>query len=975
MSQHRDGSSDGDKRPPLKRGIAEVVDAKESEKCDLANALLFGELCRRLESVSMARGTDRKREILFDERWLPSTQSLYPVIRLVLPQIEKDRARYGLAEKKLAGLYDKTMSMCQESRKQLAYHTGKDRSTFGASDLGVTIKEIMEREQQKTPSFQASIKDANDFLDKLARNSGDARAQEQAVRAARHFFTPLEHKWLARIICGEMKTGLKERGVLNAIRREAYSKFEQGLGLRDICAMQETPLPKTIIEVGRPFLPMLAHSFKSNWQKRDQFAAAEKELGGDPFLVDEKLDGNRILCHVDARRNIYSMFSRNITVQDDKHTSEYLPVFKRALEQLRCESCILDGELIVYDSGDPRQKTLPFGSNLTIAHFERDGANTSQQRGPPPSGWTQREFDDARLRYVCFDLIHIDGEDLVSRPLSERRARLSQLLANQEDSDRITLCRHKTYEDDDNGAVDEDPARPGPKVGAERTVVSAKHRSSRGRSVLMEYYEAVVAQGGEGVVVKNLKAPYEFGKRSAHWLKIKPDYVNARTVDCVIVGGYWSTQQRGGARFGQIGAFLLAVRDATTKKYATLCKVGTGYTGDEHRAVMKKVGQDNWGPLDPLPEWWFGETLLSGSEKPDRLIQDISRSVVLEVKIYEMVKSTSYAAGATLRMPRVQRLRFDKTPSEIDTTDDVASILRAPKHLVTQSPTTASPSDSIRKKKRKVSPGDRLAIDYVEHAKLRRKGKKIFVVHREGDEAEESEPMEFLVLPHAKSGDAEIERLIAANGGRPVVLAGKDVLVVGVLGKDKLRVELAKDNGNESILDAAWIKLCSKAGRFLHPRPYDYIVMSRQDSERMKRQFDPIIGTHLSLPESSPDQLLVCFEHAKRNRIDSHFYTRQLDLLPDELELRRSAVDELRSAHANHIPKVLRLHGLSFLVSQSVTAYKPLLEWFGASVVTDASKAVVPLTHALVAHADDKRPTLPVKVVNPAWIETTLASY
>lgn len=912
--------------------------APEHEKWDEANALLFGTLCCKFELIAAMRGRTRDKLLVlfnFEENWLPKAQSLFPIMRLVLPQLEKYRLKYGLLEKSLAQLYKKALTLSRANQRLLEFHTGETRDSFGGSDLGPTIKTILESEMGISKRFEATIKDANDYLDALAYDD----CQEKTLRVWKIKFTPLEHKWLVRIICGQLKIGMKETCALNFVIHGGYDLYKNGQDLQSICALVASGDHKTVeIDLFKRFSPMLATGFAS---ADDQFDEVQKKVGSAGFLVDEKVDGHRYLCHKGGGR--IEFYSR--TKID--HTETYGPILHQAVENLACETCILDGELVVVDSADPRLPKLPFGNEVTVALLER---GVVKEKQPVPEGWTERMLCDARLRYICYDMLYLDGECLTKLELRYRRRRLSELLEKSPSSlERLAMVQHDMYDDD-------------------RPLYSPEER----RTALVKLYDSVVAEGGEGVVVKKLDSPYVCECRK-YWFKIKPDYDNARIIDAVVVGGFWSTMVRG-ARTGKMGNFLCSVLHPESQKYASLVQVGSGYNAQEHSEILGAIGEDNWTSVcsqDEPPSWWHG-AFVTGDKKPDKIVKSVEDSVVLELKCYEVLPSTKYSAKATLRIVRVNRVRRDKSPRQVDTTETIEAYLRAPKHLSRHPRPRDSPGKKKRRSSAAVDPCLSVAIDHVSHKQLRMAGKQIFVGKDTG------QPLKFVVWRNVKLRTTSdtltkpaIEKLIAANGGMimaTAVASVTDFCFVSSPGSDLLLLDIETRRAERTVLDAAWIARCVVLGRYVEPRPRDYLSASKGDALHLALHYDPLIGASLSSRRETPAELKACFYHASANRATSNFYRGS------------EASPRMLSRHLDHIrdlfaPRVmtLKLRGFTFLVAPNTAVYQPLLAWFGAVVVFQLNTSDPP-THALILQGDPQPGNLPerVQVLTPACLYATV---
>lgn len=252
------------------------------------------------------------------------------------------------------------------------------------------------------------------------------------------------------------------------------------------------------LRLGTPLAPMLAASA----------ATAEEALvtTGTPALADTKLDGVRIQVHRDGDQ--VAVFSRSLDVLTDR-----MPEVVAAVRQLPASRMVLDGEAIALDpTGRPR----PFQETAAIAAERQRGTS-----GTP------------RLSPYFFDVLHLDGADLLDAPLSERIEALA-------------------------GAI------PDHLLVARRTVAEVPE--------LAAALTAAVSDGQEGVVVKSLTAPYDAGRRGGAWVKLKPRH----TLDLVVLAAEWGH----GRRSGWLSNLHLGARDPRTGGFVMLGKTFKGLTDE-----------------------------------------------------------------------------------------------------------------------------------------------------------------------------------------------------------------------------------------------------------------------------------------------------------------------------------------------------------------------------------------------------------
>jgi DNA ligase 1 len=249
------------------------------------------------------------------------------------------------------------------------------------------------------------------------------------------------------------------------------------------------------LELFRPLAPMLAST---------SAGVGDAMEGLSEALVEHKLDGARIQVH--RRGDDIAIYTRNL-----RDITARVPDVTAAVQALPVTSVVLDGEVLVLrDDGRP----LAFAE--TMSRFGSDDAEALAAA--------------AALRPFFFDVIHLDGEDLLDEPLARRR----EALVHAAPDARI----------------------PGRVVGS---VAEAD-------AVLTEALDA----GHEGVMVKTLTAPYEAGRRGSAWRKVKP----VHTLDLVVLAVEWGS----GRRRGWLSNLHLGARDPDGGGFVMLGKTFKGMT-------------------------------------------------------------------------------------------------------------------------------------------------------------------------------------------------------------------------------------------------------------------------------------------------------------------------------------------------------------------------------------------------------------
>ena len=435
---------------------------------------------------------------------------------------------------------------------------------------------------EPAPEATLTPVEVHQALDRLAAMSGPG-SQETRAAGVRDLFgraTADEQHWLRGVLTGNVRQGALDALVqeaiaaasgvrITAVRRAAM--LAGGTVPIVVMAMTggEEELAEVGLKVGRPVLPMLASTAP------DVAAAMAKAGGAGPVAVDVKLDGIRIQVHRDGDDVVIA--TRSL---DD--ITERLPEVAAVVRALPSRRVILDGEAIALDDqGRPRP-------------FQETASRTAQAVGGG---------SEVAVTPYFFDLLHVDDDDLLDVPASERLQRLDALVPEEHRVPRL---------------VTDDPA------AAEAFAHDA------------------LARGHEGVVVKSLSIGYAAGRRGAGWVKVKP----VHTLDLVVLAVEWGS----GRREGLLSNIHLGARNPD----GTFTMLGKTFKGMTDEMLAWQTERFAALAVDP-------ETIR------DHYVVPLRPEQVVEIAFDGLQRSTRYPGGLALRFARVVRYRDDKSADEADT--------------------------------------------------------------------------------------------------------------------------------------------------------------------------------------------------------------------------------------------------------------------------------------------------------------------
>lgn len=474
-------------------------------------------------------------------------------------------------------------------------------------------------------SHKLSIEQVYEALVHIEQISGTGSQEEKSNQLEKLLLQVSSNaaKYIVRIVLGKLRLGFSDMTLLDAfswmlvqskklknqieaaynncvdIGLVAYHLVEGGIdGIKDIQ-----------VTLGVPIRPASAERLAS---AEDIFT----KLGH--CVAQLKLDGFRVQIHIDKSKGKkqVNFFSRHLNDMSDMFPDLIIPLLDLPVETVICE-----GEAICYDANTGN--FLPFQE--TVKRRRKHGIEKAATEYP--------------LQVYLFDVLYLNGHEVMSKPHYERRALLEKICINQTDDSVVQVIQEKKIE-------------------------NAK--------ALQEYFLSAIDQGLEGLVVKRPDAVYQAGKRNFNWIKLKRSQGGQLrdTLDCVILGYYAGRGRR--AQFG-IGAFLVGLYNAAKDEFETIAKIGTGLKDDQWIDLKQKCDAIS---VQKKPK----EVICPKELYPDVWVDP---QIVCEIYADEITISPTHTAGKTeqtsgyaLRFPRFLQYREDKGANETTTVKELKELYK-----------------------------------------------------------------------------------------------------------------------------------------------------------------------------------------------------------------------------------------------------------------------------------------------------------
>jgi DNA ligase I, ATP-dependent (dnl1) len=335
---------------------------------------------------------------------------------------------------------------------------------------------------------------------------------------------------------------------------------------------------------------------------------------GPRFVAEYKYDGERVQIH--KKGDSFTLFSRSL----ENITHHYPDLIDNLKGVIKVNEAIIEGEIVAINplTGE----MLPFQE---LMHRRR-----------------KYEVEKAAEEYptvvYLFDVIYVDGEELIDQPLLKRKESLERIV-NTNEAIRFTVGKIITNEED-----------------------------------FISFFNEAVSSGCEGLMCKSIKdeSVYKAGSRGFLWIKFKRSYQSkmVEPIDVVIVGGFYGT----GRRAGKLGGLLVAIYDNKNDVFKTICKLGSGFTDED----LEKLP----GILEPYKIDHIHPRVISKVEAdvwyvPNFVIEIIGDEITLSPIHTAAYGVITKDAGLAVRFPRFTgRYREDKKPEDATTEEEIIEMYK-----------------------------------------------------------------------------------------------------------------------------------------------------------------------------------------------------------------------------------------------------------------------------------------------------------
>jgi DNA ligase-1 len=488
-------------------------------------------------------------------------------------------------------------------------------------DLGLTASNILKIKTQTTfTAEKITVERVYETLFKIAKlkGKGSQDLKMKHIASLLNDATPLEAKFVLKILLGTLRLGIAENTVMDALaiaftgkkenRVQIENAYNVSSDLGKVSLIVATDgideIKKFKISLFSPIRPMLADRVQS---EKDVIKKMPEQ-----FIAEYKLDGERVQIHKQSDKIV--LFSRRL----ENITQYYPDIVERIGKTLNVNEGVFEAEIVPVNENTG--EFLPFQE---LMHRRR-----------------KYKLDKAVSQYPItvnfFDVLYYDKKDCLNLECSERRKILEQIVHEDNFSKLVPMLFVKNENE------------------------------------VEDFLENSINAGCEGLMLKAPNAPYRAGMRGSNWLKLKREYRNelGDSLDLIVVGAYFGR----GRRTGLYGTLLLATYNPENDNLPSICKVGTGFTDESldqlYQILSNKVTLKKNPRIvsEMKADIWF---------EPELVLEIVASEITLSPIHKTGLDLIRKSSGFALRFPKFTgKIRYEKAVEDASTGEEVFALYK-----------------------------------------------------------------------------------------------------------------------------------------------------------------------------------------------------------------------------------------------------------------------------------------------------------
>ncbi|XP_012285410.1 DNA ligase 4 [Orussus abietinus] len=720
----------------------------------LASKIEFKKFCEILERITRLKGNAKLEELrrFIDlvrqlaaklKNKIPDADiSMFPLLRLLLPQLERERGPHGLKEKTLANLYIRVFCFGKNSQnaKKLTNYKAPSSDKSHVGDFADCVYWVM-RTRLPDVKTSRSIEEINTFLENVAARNAANQSKDQEFQIITREISAFELKWLTRIILKDLRLGMGQKRIFEAFHPDAEDLFDVTSSLRKVCEKLSDPKIRARfgIEIFTHFKPMLLERCKIE-EIGKLFGKGDQSV----YFVQTKYDGERSQLHMkDGKFKYFTRMGFDISSNQGYGETKDAGFLSRKIASLvnpNCHSIILDGELMGWHKINKK-----FGSKGMAFDVKKLSPTSHHQ----PC-------------FVAFDIVMYNDQLLVNLPLKERLKLLDTAFSEEE----------------------------GVLVKSESKIISK-------REELLQLFNVSLDNNDEGIVLKRSESLYVPKIREGSGCyKIKAEYSDGlvQDIDLVILGGFYGE----GKCRGVVNSFLVgaacppAQPGGKPTEFQSVGAVSSGIAKEKLNELLNKF-QEHWAAK--APPGVVGPRVCP----PDLWIHP-EHSTVLQIRATEIIRCPDHPIGYTLRFPRVMKVRDDKPWDDACTTTQFLSLIQTSgvvQKLTKRHATVEDIDDAPRKKVPRVL---RLKEIKIQGSYDEPRASEVVRLTRLFDGKEVC-----VINGNEKLTKSDVERILLDHGARVVKNAGPSTFCVIVGDPKKVKPQILIKSERYDVANLDWL--------------------------------------------------------------------------------------------------------------------------------------------------------------------------
>ena len=488
-------------------------------------------------------------------------------------------------------------------------------------DLGLTASNILKIKTQTTfTAEKITVERVYETLFKIAKleGKGSQDLKMKYISSLLNDATPLEAKFVLKILLGTLRLGIAENTVMDALAIAFTGKKENRVQIENAYNVSSDlgkvsliiatdgidEIKKFKISLFSPIRPMLADRVQS---EKDVIKKMPEQ-----FVAEYKLDGERVQIHKQSDKIV--LFSRRL----ENITQYYPDIVERIGKTLNVNEGVFEAEIVPINENTG--EFLPFQE---LMHRRR-----------------KYKLDKAVSQYPItvnfFDVLYYDKKDCLNLEYTERRKILEQIVHEDNFSKLVPMLFVKNENE------------------------------------IEDFLENSINAGCEGLMLKAPSAPYRAGMRGSNWLKLKREYRNelGDSLDLIVIGAYFGR----GRRTGLYGTLLLATYNPEKDNLPSICKVGTGFTDESldqlYQILSNKVTlKKNPRIVSEMEaDIWF---------EPELVLEIVASEITLSPIHKTGLDLIRKSSGFALRFPKFTgKIRYEKAVEDASTGEEVFALYK-----------------------------------------------------------------------------------------------------------------------------------------------------------------------------------------------------------------------------------------------------------------------------------------------------------